>query len=681
MSIPSNTVSIAKPRAVLALAAALFSMSLGLSLATPAAQPNGQIRVPAIDPEHRPYAGSVELTVDASDVAHRVVRVSELIHHPEVQQGELILAFPKWLPGTHAPEGPIERIAGLRFTVNGQAVIWQRDPLDVFMFHVKGVDPKSDVRIEFDYLSPTSGRVGPQEVSHDITLLEWNELLLYPLAVWVRDIPVSVKLKLPEHYEFGSALETLPAAAGNEWIAFAPTDVETLIDSPVYSGRYAKTIELNPYPMVDAVSRAKTRSPGQTKPTDNGPPVKLHIFADRASGLEIKDEAIKAHRELITQASRLYGAHHYKHYDFLLSISDQVQQNGLEHHQSSEDGAGLTYFTEWDKSIAGRDLLAHEYTHSWNGKFRRPADLFTPNYHVPMQDSLLWVYEGQTQYWGEVLTARSGLWSLKQATESLALTAAYYATQSGRQWRSVADTTNDEIMNPRRPIAWRDWQRFEDYYSEGRLIWLEADATIRELTHEKKSLDDFAKAFFGIEDGKVFSTTYEYADVVSTLNVVAPYDWDKFLKDRIYMVDPPAPLRGLEKAGYQLVYNDEPNDILSAEDHEGERVSYRYSLGLSVSEHGRIKEVRWNSLAFQMGLTEDMEIIAINGHTFSTEVLTELLKKSSQQAVDIELIVKIDDQVKVVKSSYQGGLRIPHLQRIKGTPDRLADMLKPKTAA
>jgi predicted metalloprotease with PDZ domain len=482
---------------------ALLVMTVG-SLAGPLAAaasegPTVVVPISAIAaPKDRPYPGEMRVSVDVSDLERRVVHVHESLSGIN---GKTVLLYPQWLPGNHAPQGPIDRLAGLRISSDGAPVAWVRDPVEVYAFHVQAASAIKSIDIDFDYLSPTSPKVGHLEVSRDLVILEWNNVVLYPAGYFVRQIPVQATITLPADWQFASALE--PMSASGSRTAFKQVSLETLIDSPLYAGRYSSRLDLDP---------------------SGTAPVHLDLFADRPELLVVKPEQLEAYRSLVQQAYKLFGAHHYAHYDFLYSLSDQVEQNGLEHHQSSEDGTDPTSFTEWDKTAYSRDLLSHEFTHSWNGKFRRPADLWTANYNVPMQDSLLWVYEGQTQYWGQVLAARSGLWNKQEALDQLALTAAFYETQTGQQWRALQDTTNDPIINPRRPMSWRDWQRFEDYYAEGALIWLDADTLIRERSQGKRSLDDFARAFFGINDGSFTVVTYTFKDVVTTLNTVEPYN-------------------------------------------------------------------------------------------------------------------------------------------------------------
>jgi len=603
-------------------------------------------------PRDVPFPGTIELAVDARDTQKRIVHVHEVI--TQVSTGTT-LVYPKWLPGTHSPEGPIHRVAGLKFAVNGKAIPWQRDPLDAYQFHLPLPVGASTVTVDFDYLSPTSDRIGGRELSPDAGMLEWNALVLYPLGHYTRQITASATVRLPEGWQAATALESVSSDADGTRYKAVP--LETLIDSPIYAGRYARRIDLDPEGVA---------------------PVHLNLFADRADQLAATDAQLAPHRALVQQAYKLYGAHHYDHYDFLMSISEELHGQGLEHHRSSEDGVDLGYFTEWNKNVDVRDLLPHEFTHSWNGKFRRPADLWTPDYQVPMQDSLLWVYEGQTQYWGQVLTARSGLWSAAEARDELALTAAYYDHQSGREWRPLQDTTNDEIINPRRPMGWTDWQRFEDYYSEGQLIWLDADTLIRERSGGKRSLDDFAKAFFGINDGSFVPVTYTFSDVVATLNKIEAYDWASFLRTRLDGVQQRAPLDGITRGGYRLVYTTEPNPIQKASDANRKQASFDFSLGLVVNDKGGITSVSWHSPAFKAGLTEGMAIVAVDQRGYSAERLADAVRAAQATHQPVTLIVRSDDRYQGVEIPYFDGLRYPHLERNPDVPARLDDILRPR---
>jgi predicted metalloprotease with PDZ domain len=611
--------------------------------------------VPIEAPKDRPYPGEIRLDVDASDNARRIVHVRETVTGIGA---DTVLLYPRWLPGHHAPTGPIDRIAGLRVSVQGRAVAWTRDAVDVHAFHVHAGPGAHSLDVEFDYLTPTSPKVGEASFSRELMFVDWDSVLLYPAGYFARQIPVEATLRLPAGWQSATALETAASAGGKT--SYKRTDLETLVDSPLYAGRHARRIELNPGSQA---------------------PVYLNLFADRPELIDYKPEQLEAHKALVQQAAKLFGSHHYSHYDFLYSISDQIEQRGLEHHQSSENGTDPDTFTDWDKTAWERDLLAHEYTHSWNGKFRRPADLWTPNYNVPMQNSLLWVYEGQTQYWGNVLAARSGLRTRQQALDEMADTAAYYDELAGRQWRALQDTTNDPIINPRHPQSWGDWELFEDYYSEAGLIWLEVDTLIRERSGGKRSLDDFARAFFGIDDGSYAVVTYTFDDVVKALNAVEPNDWATYLRARLDGTGKPAPLEGLHRGGYKLVYTDTPSELQKATDSQRSRVDLRHSIGVVVDDKdqkGMLHEVIWNGAAYKARLTEGMQVLAVNGIAYDSDVLLDAIRAAKTGTSPIEFIVKNGDRYLVVNVDYHGGLRYPHLEREPSVPARLDDVFTPR---
>jgi predicted metalloprotease with PDZ domain len=625
----------------------LTAMAAALLGTGATAAPRASIAVPV---DH-PFKGSIHLEVDARDVERRVMHVRETITG---LGSDAVLLYPKWLPGTHAPEGPIDRLAGLTISAGGKPLSWTRDTVEVYAFRPHLPAGTTEVEVDFDYLAPTSAKVGAAQVTRDMLILEWNNVLLYPAGYFARQITVAASVVVPTGWKLASALEQTGSDGGHT--VFGPVSLEKLMDSPAYAGRYARRIDL-----------------------DAATGVFLDVFADRPDLLDASPELIAAHRSLVTQAYKLFNSRHYQHYDFLFALSDQIPGMGLEHHQSSEDSNDPNYFVDWAGTPAGRDLLAHEYTHSWNGKFRRPADLWTPSYEVPMQDSLLWVYEGQTQYWGLVLTARAGLWSKAEALDAWAEMSAFYATLPGRRWRAVQDTTNDEIMNPRRPEPWISWQRFEDYYEEGALIWLEADILIREHSGGKRSLDDFASRFFGVKDGSYTPMTYTFADVVNALNAVEPYDWAGFLRQRLDTVGRPAPLAGLERGGYKLVYTDKQSDYQKAAEQQRKQLSLGYSVGLTIdAKDATLTSVTWDSPAYKAGLTEGMQILAVNGASYSSDLLERTITVATHSPEPIVLILKNADRYITATIDYHNGLRYPHLERDESLPARFDEILSPR---
>jgi predicted metalloprotease with PDZ domain len=602
-------------------------------------------------PRDTPYPGPIRLAVDATDVTRHIFRVKETI---PVQGGALTLLYPKWLPGNHAPTGRIDALAGLVIEANGRRVEWVRDTVDVFAFHVEVPAGATALDLQFQFLSAGDGNEGRIVATPEMLNLQWNSVALYPAGHFVQRITVEPSLRLPDGWQFATALDI--ASADGVTTTFKPVSFETLVDSPVFAGRYVKRVDLD----------------------SSGPaPVRLNVFADRADLLEAKPEHLDAHRALVTQAYRLFNSHHYDHYDFLLALSDRLGGIGLEHHRSSENGTVPTFFTEWDKNPDTRELLPHEFTHSWNGKFRRPADLSTANYNVPMRNSLLWVYEGQTQYWGYVLAARSGLVTKEQALDQLAITAAVYQHRKGREWKALQDTTNDPIIASRRPIPWRSWQRSEDYYAEGELVWLDVDTLIRELSGGQKSLDDFARAFFGIDDGSWEPRTYTFDDVVATLNAVQPHDWVAFLRARLDRHDG-APFDGLARGGYTLTYSDTASDYFKKMEARRKIADFSYSLGFVVGRENKLGDVLWDGPAYRAGLTAGTQLVAVDGISYDKDRLQAIIKAAKTDNAAIELLVKNGDRYTTVWIDYHEGLRYPHLTREANVPARLDEILAPR---
>ena len=602
-------------------------------------------------PQDVAYPGTLQISVDATDLAHRVFRVHEVM---PAQPGPLTLLYPQWLPGNHSPSGPIDKFAGLVVKANGKVLPWTRDPLNVFAFHVDVPQGASSVEVDFQYLTPQNTRQGRVVMTPEMLNLQWNANSVYPAGYYTRQIKTEASVKFPAGWQFGSALEV--ASRDGDTVHFKPTTYNTLVDSPIYAGKYFKRIDLDP--------GAKTA-------------VHMDIVADAPKYLEIKPEQVKPFRELVQQMYKLYGAHHYSHYDFLVSLSDKMSGNGLEHHQSSEDGTSADFFTAWEKNALGRDLFSHEFNHSWDGKYRRPADLWTPNFNVPMQDSLLWVYEGQTQFWGQVMASRSGLWNTEQAHDMWAFVAATY--DKGRpglaSWRNVQDTTNDPIIAQRAPLPYRNYQASEDYYSAGQLIWLDVDGKLRELSHGKKSIDDFAKDFFGMDNGSFVTNTYTFDDVVKTLNGIAPYDWAKYLRERL---DGHGPITGgFESHGWKLVYTDKPSAAVKAFEARRHFADLTYSLGVSVGKGGQIGDVLWDGPAFKAGLAPSMTIVAVNGHDYDPDALKDAVADAAKdKSQPIELLVKNFDEYKTIRIDYHDGLKYPHLVRDTSKPDTLTTLFK-----
>lgn len=606
-------------------------------------------------PQDTSYPGTIATHVDASDTNQGIFRVHETI---PVKAGALTLLYPQWIPGDHSPTGPINMLAGLKVTAAGKPLAWKRDKYNVYAFHLDVPEGVASIDVDFQYLSGRTDSEG-FEITDRMMDMEWSKVTLYPAGYFSRGITFAPSMTLAHGWQFGTALET--ASQSGDTTTFKPVTLNNLVDSPVYAGQYFKRVDLNP---------------------GGDAPVHMDVVADAPKYLEMTPEQLKVHRALVTQAVKLFGSHHYDHYDFLFSISDVLGGNGTEHHQSSEDGLGADYFTAWDENAADRDLLAHEYTHSWNGKFRRPADLWTPNFNVPMGDSLLWVYEGQTQYWGYVLTARSGMWTAQQFLDAMAMEAAnYQINRVGFQWRTLEDTTNDPTAARRSSLPYRSWQMSEDYYSGGQMMWLEVDAKLRSLTHDKKSLDNFAQAFFGVDNGSYVTKTYTFDDVVAALNGVAPYDWASFLHAHVDELNPPLD-NGIAATGWKLVYTDKEsafekqyNDRPQSPRH---MYNFAWSIGLTIGDKGMINDVRWDGPAFKAGISTGATIAAVNGQDYSVDVMKSAITAAKGSSAPIQLLLKYQGGYRTVPVAYHDGLKYPHLERVEGTPDYLSEIIAPR---
>lgn len=597
-------------------------------------------------PRDIPYpGGTIKLEVDASDTVQRIFRVKETI--PVAASGPMTLLLPQWLPGNHAPRGQIEKINGLTFTADGKPLAWKRDPLNVYGFVIDVPQGTRQVVAQFQFLSATQSNQGRVVVTPKMLNIQWESVSLYPAGYYTRQIPVQATVIYPEGWQAATALRGKKSGSA---VTYETIDYEALQDSPVFAGTHFKAVDL-------------------------GKNVTLNIIADDADELEAKPDQIAKHKKLVDEAGALFGSYHFDHYDFLFAITDEMGGIGLEHHRSSENQVEPGYFTKWGEGTAllDRNLLPHEFTHSWDGKFRRPDLLWTPDFNVPMQDNLLWVYEGQTQFWGYVLGARSGLFTKQETLDAYAHIAAKLDTTRGREWRPMEDTTHDPIISARRPKGWSSWQRSEDYYNEGLMIWLEADAIIRQQTKGEKGLDDFAHAFFGVQPGDWGQLVYNRDEVIRTLNAVAPYDWAGFFARYVDSTTKETPKGGFTLGGYRLVYRDTPGAYTKAA--EGKNVDQSFGIGLIVKGDGEISNVVWDSPAFKAGLVTGAKIVAINGDEYSGEVFKAAIKSGKP----LQIILRQDKYYRTLTLAYSGGLRYPRLEKIGEGEGSLDRLLKPKT--
>jgi predicted metalloprotease with PDZ domain len=583
--------------------------------------------------------------VDATDVERRIFKARETI---PVAPGPMMLLYPQWLPGYHAPQASIELFAGLSITASGESLPWRRHPTEVYAFLLDIPEGCEEIEATFQFLSPTSKSQGRVVVSPDLLNLEWNMVVLYPAGHFARRITVAPSLTLPEGWTLGCALDV--ASQDGATTHFAPSTLDDLVDSPLMAGRHFRRIEL-----------------------DDAGEVRLNIVADRAELLQATEEQIEPHRELVRQADKLFGARHFDHFDMLLALSDEIGTTGVEHHRSFEAVSVPDYFTKWDSNLSQRTTIPHEYIHSWNGKYRRGEDSWVPCFHEPIRNSLMWVYEGQTQYWHNVLCARSGLWTAEQTRQALAEIAATHDIRAGSHWRPLSDTTRDPIIAARAPLPWPSWQRSEDYYTEGALVWLDVDTRLRELSGDTRSLDDFARAFFGHDDRVWVTSTYSHQDVVAALDGIAPFDWGAFFDEKLHRTSDEAPLDGLARGGYRLVYRDEPTEYQANKEAVTGLTNLLFSIGLMLSSDGTISEVLWGGPAFRAGLIAGSQIQGVNGRVYDP---TEL-KRAIGEGEAFDLVVKVNQRQRTVRIECPKGHRYPDLERVGGTQARLDEILRP----
>ncbi|HEY6905100.1 MAG TPA: hypothetical protein VI216_12390 [Candidatus Acidoferrales bacterium] len=597
--------------------------------------------------------GPIRLEVDASHVPQKILHSHEQI---PVRPGPLVLYYAKWIPGEHMPDGPIDNLAGLKFTANGKTIPWRRDLVDMFAFHLDLPAGVESLDADFDFLlsAPAAGYSSGASATAYLDVLSWNQVLLYPQGYAADQLTFVPSLRIPDEWKFGTALPD-PKQKGDT-IDFAPVSLNTLVDSPVLTGRYFRAIQL---------------TPGET------PSHEIDIVSDNKAALAMTPETQMHFHDLVEQAGALFESRHYRDYHFLLTLSDQVAHFGLEHHESSDDRTDENSLIDSDELTYFSDLLPHEFVHSWNGKYRRPADLVSTDYQRPMRDDLLWVYEGLTEYLGEVLTTRSGLWSEEQGREELARLASVFSKSPGRDWRPLQDTADSAVFLYGADEEWANWRRSTDFYEEGELLWLDVDTTLRRLTKDKKSLDDFCRAFHGGPGGKPELKTYAFDDIVAALNNVAPYDWRSFLRTRLDSTAPPTPIEAIENSGWKLVYNDNPNEIERVREKVRKTIDLMQSIGLLLGENGRIYDVTYDGPSYKAGMGPGMKITAVNGSVYSPAVLKEAIDAAKATTTPVRLIATNGTEVRTYSVDYHGGIRYPHLERDENRPNYLGEILHP----
>jgi predicted metalloprotease with PDZ domain len=581
----------------------------------------------------------IALTVDAREASRGLFHVREVI---PVRPGPIRLQYPKYIPGEHSPSGPINSIIRFKVTADGQPLEWRRDSVDMFVIGVTIPPNVTEITVDFDQASNSpEGNTGSAQLAR----IKWNRLIWYPTQL-SDAVQVQPKLILPVGWHWASALVTEEEKANT--ISFQPVSLTRLVDSPAQIGRY--------YKRYDVTGKSPTKH-------------YIEVMAD-------SDDALDAPATFLTHVTRLHedvefitGTRHYNSYRWLITLSDEGGSEGLEHHESSEDGVGEDALTSDAGQYELGDLLSHEYFHSYNGKFRRPEGLATPDFQVPMKDELLWVYEGLTQYMGLVLACRSGAWTQSQWREQMAQNYMDQNNRRGRDWRPLVDTAIAAQITYGARGAWHNARRTADYYTEMTLVWLEADMRIRQISGDKKSLFDFIRRFHGGADRGPELKPYTLNEVVSTLNDIAKYDWATFFKERVYQVQPELTDQGFTLGGWKLIYNGIPNEVEALNSDKEPMVSLIGSIGIEVRE-GVIEDVNPGSAADKAGLVPGTKILAVNGRRYTPELLTDAVRTSGQ-GDHLDLTVDSQQFIRFVRIEYGGGLRYPHLVRIPNTPDRL----------
>ncbi len=591
----------------------------------------------------------MKLRVDATDASRHILHASMNI---PAKPGPMTLLYPEWIPGEHGPTGPVVDLVGLKMSVAGKPVAWKRDPVNMYAIHVTVPEGATALDVVFDFVTPpeAAGFTSGASATTELAVLNWNQVLLYPQGVTSDQMRLQATLRVPNGWRYGTALP-IEHESGNE-IQFKPSSLTTLIDSPVSAGAHYRTIDL-----------------GQSH--------YLHVAGDSERSIELTDDQIQHYKNLVAETGALFGSRHYRSYHFLLTLSDHVASFGLEHHESSDDRIGERGMVDDSSRKVEADLLPHEFTHSWNGKYRRPAGLATPDYSEAMKGGLLWVYEGLTQYLGEILTPRSGLLTADEFRDNLAMTAAALDKKSGRTWRPLEDTAvaAQLLYNAREDYS--GYRRGTDYYEEGTLIWLEVDVLIRDLSKGAKSLNDFCKLFHGGPGGVPALKTYTFEDVVAGLNAIQPYNWADFLNKRLDSTAAHAPLGGIENGGWKVTYNATRSEMWRNREEDSKLVNLSYSIGLKVTEDGNITDIAMGGPAQKAGVSPATKLIAVNGRQYFPVILREAIQAAVNKTAPIELLVKNGEYYQTFKVDYHGGELYPHLTRDDSKPDVLSKIIEP----
>lgn len=602
-------------------------------------------------------AADLSVHVDARDVQRKHIHTDMSL---AVHGGPLTLVFPKWIPGEHAPSGPLDTIIGLTIKARGEPLEWRRDPFDMYAISVTVPEGANRLDISMDSGLALEGGTfssGPTSTER-LAVLPWNEFVMLPKGRDAGEISTAASVEVPQGWQVACALAQHPLAGGG--IGFEEASLARLIDSPVQMGAYLERVELTgsaPYPKLEH---------------------SISVAADSAAALVLPQNFAADYSRLVAQAGALFGTRMYRHYTWLLTLSDHLEHFGLEHHESSDDRTYENTFSDEARRADLAELLAHEYVHSWNGKYRRPAGLLSPDYGKPMDDSLLWVYEGLTQFWGTVLPVRAGLETPEQYREMLAAVAGTFDVEPGDRWRPLADTAVEAPVLYSAPEAWESSRRSVDFYEASELLWLNVDAELRARSGGRASLDDFMKRFYAGAGGEPALKPYVETDVYATLATIAPADWRALIRRHLDTLGPDALLAGLESSGWKLEYSGAKNSYIDTGEKANRTVSERWSIGLMLDEKGQISDTVEGGPAARAGAGPGMQLIAVNGRQYTQEVLDAAIVAAHDTRTPITLLIKSADYYRTLSVAYFGGPRFPHLVRIVGRPDTLTQVLHPR---
>ncbi|MEK6398703.1 MAG: hypothetical protein V4734_11505, partial [Terriglobus sp.] len=619
-------------------------------LALFAASAHGQIssrpRIPA--PADKPFRSLVQLNIDATDTSRGIIRITESI--PVQSPGDMVLLYPEWETTSHSPTATAVELAGLQLQGDGHILQWHRDPFNVHAFHVTVPTGTQTLSLQFNYLPRDTSELRPAMID-----IAWHRMLLYPAGWYARNLTVAASLRLPAHMQAFTSLHavTTTSTDGPVTLTYTPETLDRLVDAPVYAALHAQQLTLG---------------------TPNQDPVHLDVLADAESDLSTYPAIVTQLRALVVQTQAVFGPPPFSHYETLVSLSDDLRPGGgQEHREEGENNLPANFLTDYEHQLSNRDLIAHEYVHAWNGVYRQPKGLWSPTFNQPTDPSLLWVYEGQTEFWGRILAARSGMRTLQQTLDQLAIDAALVADRPGRAWKNLADGTLDALYMPGHSPRWRDWQRREDYYPEGVLLWLDVNAHLQELSNNQVGLDNFATRFFAAHGPTAPTSTYTFNDVVQTLHLLASDDWAAFLNQHLQTHDTRAVMAGLERSGWRLTYKPVPTEAFVQAEADAGVSDLSYSIGIQVRQNGTLRAVLWDGPAFQAGLAPGATITTVNDKPFKVSLLRDAITASAQHP--IRLSVQSNGETRNITLPYAGPLRYPTLEPIPSSVDRLTPLL------